>query len=79
MQNLYLVCTAMRLAACALGTVSLTAAARAFGADWLVEPCVGQFVVGREPATPDHDTRPWRAANDAEWADLARAALRDAC
>jgi SagB-type dehydrogenase family enzyme len=78
MQNLYLVCTAMRLAACALGTVSLTAAARAFGADWLVEPCVGQFVVGREPATPDHDTRPWRAANDAEWADLARAALRDA-
>src|ERR1019366_8431982 len=45
-QSLYLVCTAMRLAPCALGSVSIEAAARVFGTDWRVEPCVGQFIVG---------------------------------
>jgi SagB-type dehydrogenase family enzyme len=88
MQTLYLVCTAMRLAPCALGTVSITAAARAFGTDWRAEPCVGQFVVGREPEasgsaasggrppalpdTADQGSGPWRKVNDPEWVTLAR-------
>jgi SagB-type dehydrogenase family enzyme len=71
-QNLYLVCTAMRLAPCALGSVSIEAAARAFGTDWRVEPCVGQFIIGREPATSARDTSRWRKVNDAQWADFAR-------
>ena len=75
-QNLYLVSTAMRLAACALGSVSIAAAARAFGTDWRVEPCVGQFILGREPDASGRDTSPWRKINDAEWADFARTALR---
>jgi len=74
-QNLYLVCTAMHLAPCALGSVSIEAAARVFGADWRVEPCVGQFIVGREPGTCARDTSRWREVNDAQWAGLARAAL----
>jgi SagB-type dehydrogenase family enzyme len=75
-QHLYLVCTAMRLAACALGSVSITAAARALGADWRTEPCVGQFVVGREATAADRDVRSWRAVNDGGWADLALGVLR---
>jgi SagB-type dehydrogenase family enzyme len=75
-QNLYLVCTAMGLAPCALGSVSIDAAARAFGTDWRVEPCVGQFLVGREPAGYDEDIGRRRDVNDAEWADLARASRR---
>ncbi len=55
-QSLYLVCTAMRLAPCALGSVRADAAARAFGTDWRIEPSVGQFIVGRCP-----DSRPERA------------------
>jgi SagB-type dehydrogenase family enzyme len=75
-QNLYLVCTAMHLAPCALGSVSIDAAARAFGTDWRIEPCVGQFIVGREPDGYDGDLgRRWNV-NDAEWADLARASRR---
>jgi SagB-type dehydrogenase family enzyme len=72
-QTLYLVCTAMRLAPCALGSVSIESAARAFGTDWRVEPCVGQFIVGGEPGGPDRDASQWRNVNDAEWGDLARA------
>jgi SagB-type dehydrogenase family enzyme len=75
-QNLYLACTAMRLAPCAIGSVSITAAARAFGTDWRVEPCVGQFIVGRGPDAEGRDTGTWLKVNDPEWADLARAALR---
>ncbi len=75
-QNLYLICTAMRLAPCALGSVSIETAARAFGADWRVEPCVGQFMVGPEPEVPGRAARVRRSFNDAEWAELARAALR---
>jgi SagB-type dehydrogenase family enzyme len=72
-QSLYLVCTAMRLAPCALGSVSIESAARAFGTDWRVEPCVGQFIVGGEPGGPDRDASQWRNVNDAEWGDRARA------
>ncbi len=75
-QSLYLVCTAMRLAPCALGAVSVDAAARAFGTDWRVEPCVGQFMVGSGPSTSGRDTSQWRDVNDARWADLARASRR---
>jgi len=72
-QSLYLVCTAMRLAPCALGSVSIESAARAFGTDWRVEPCVGQFIVGGEPVGEDRDSSQWRNVNDADWADRARA------
>jgi hypothetical protein len=75
-QSLYLVCTAMRLAPCALGLVSIEAAARAFGTDWRVEPCVGQFIVGGAPDGSGPDISQWRNVNDADWADLARAYLK---
>jgi SagB-type dehydrogenase family enzyme len=75
-QSLYLVCTAMGLAPCALGSVSIESAARAFGTDWRVEPCVGQFIVGGEPGGPDRDESQWRNVNNAEWGDRARAYQR---
>lgn len=75
-QSLYLVCTAMRLAPCALGSVSIEAAARAFGTDWRTEPCVGQFIVGGEPEGAERDASRWRDVNDADWADFARAYQR---
>ena len=49
MQNLYIACAAMGLAPCALDAVDIDVAARAFGADWRTEPCVGQFLVGGQP------------------------------
>jgi SagB-type dehydrogenase family enzyme len=74
MQNLYLVSTAMRLAPCAIGTVSIDTVARAFGTDWRVEPCVGQFMVGSQPAVPASGSRhAWRDLNDGWWADAGRA------
>jgi SagB-type dehydrogenase family enzyme len=73
-QSLYLVCAAMRLAPCALGGVSIEAAARAFGTDWRTEPCVGQFMVGREPDSDSRDVGgQWRDANDAGWVGRALA------
>jgi SagB-type dehydrogenase family enzyme len=76
LQNLYLVCTAMGLAPCALGTVNLDLTARAFGIDWQLEPSVGQFILGRAPDTPPRYTWRWQPVNDAQWADNARALLR---
>jgi SagB-type dehydrogenase family enzyme len=61
MQNLYIACAAMGLAPCALDAVDIDVAARAFGADWRTEPCVGQFLVGGQPD-----------ANGAHRADRAR-------
>ena len=76
-QSLYLVCTAMRLAPCALGSVRADATARAFGTDWLLEPSVGQFILGRVPDTPvEYDWR-WQPVNDAQWPEQARARLRE--
>jgi hypothetical protein len=76
-QSLYLVCTAMRLAPCALGSVRADATARAFGTDWLLEPTVGQFILGRGPDAPvEYDWR-WQPVNDAQWPDQARARLRE--
>src|SRR3984893_4419301 len=60
MQNLYIVCAAMGLAPCALDAVDIDVAARAFGADWRTEPCVGQFLVGGQPDVAE-----------AHWADRA--------
>jgi SagB-type dehydrogenase family enzyme len=53
MQNLYIACAAMGLAPCALDAVDIDVAARAFGADWRTEPCVGQFLVGGQPDVND--------------------------
>jgi SagB-type dehydrogenase family enzyme len=76
LQNLYLVCTAMGLAPCALGSVNLDLTARAFGTDWQLEPSVGQFILGRAPdTTPEYAWR-WQPVNDAQWGDNARAFLR---
>jgi nitroreductase len=76
LQNLYLVCTAMGLAPCALGSVNLDLTARAFGTDWQLEPSVGQFILGRVPDTPPRYTWQWQPVNDAEWGEAARALLR---
>jgi SagB-type dehydrogenase family enzyme len=76
LQNLYLVCTAMGLAPCALGAVNLELSARAFGTDWRLEPSVGQFIFGRAAELPPGYTWRWEPVNDAEWADRARAWLR---
>jgi SagB-type dehydrogenase family enzyme len=75
-QSLYLVCTAMGLAPCAIGAVRTDLVARAFGADWLMEPAVGQFVVGRASDEPSEFDWQWQPVNDADWPDQARAALR---
>jgi SagB-type dehydrogenase family enzyme len=78
LQSLYLVSTAMGLAPCALGSVDVSATARAFGIDWRTEPAVGQFLVGRfPPERPAYDGQ-WQPVNDADWPDLAAAALRRA-
>jgi SagB-type dehydrogenase family enzyme len=45
-QTFYLTCTAMGLGACALTASDLDAAARALALDWLVEPSVGEIVLG---------------------------------
>lgn len=75
LQNLYLVCTAMGLAPCAIGSANLDLTARAFGTDWQLEPSVGQFVLGRAPgSSPEYAWR-WQPVNDADWADNARALL----
>lgn len=75
LQNMYLVCTAMGLAPCALGAVNLEATSRAFGTDWLLEPSVGQFILGRAPAAPPEHEWPTAAVNDAQWAEAARKML----
>jgi SagB-type dehydrogenase family enzyme len=73
-QNLYLICTAMRLAPCALGFLSSELASRAFGTDWRTEPGIVQFMVGRAAADEGHPGS-WHQANDSAWADQARAQL----
>jgi SagB-type dehydrogenase family enzyme len=52
-QTLYLICTAMGLAPCALASGDSDASARALGLDWVSEPSVGEFIVG-----PKNDTFP---------------------
>jgi SagB-type dehydrogenase family enzyme len=75
-QSLYLVCTAMDLAPCALGSVHIEATAAAFGTDWRTEPSIGQFMLGRNPdARPGYLGR-WDPVNDPQWAEEARVKLR---
>jgi len=76
-QSLYLVCTVMQLAPCALGSVRIDSTARAFGTDWQLEPSVGQFMLGRYPEEHGGYAGHWDPVNDAHWADLARAQLDD--
>jgi SagB-type dehydrogenase family enzyme len=76
LQNLYLVCTAMRLAPCAIGSANLDATAHAFGIDWRLQPSVGQLILGRASDTPPRYEWRWEPANDPQWADRARALLR---
>jgi SagB-type dehydrogenase family enzyme len=76
-QTLYLICTAMHLAPCAIGGTSSELVARACGTDWRVEPCVAHFMIGPEPDdTGPDDAEPgcgaWQAANDAGWRNLSR-------
>jgi SagB-type dehydrogenase family enzyme len=78
LQSLYLVCTAMGLAPCALGPVHLDLTARAFGADWRLEPSVGQFILGRAPGTLPEPAWHSEPVNDPQWADYARALLQAA-
>jgi SagB-type dehydrogenase family enzyme len=75
-QSLYLVCTAMGLAPCALGSVRIDATARAFGTDWRIEPSIGQFMLGRVPDASAENAGEWHPANDGDWPDLAKARLR---
>ena len=74
-QSLYLVCTAMRLAPCALGYAHTEATARAFGTDWRSEPNVGQFILGRAPDMLPRYAWQWQPVNDAGWFEQARAHL----
>ena len=75
-QNLYLVCAAMRLSPCALGSANIDVTARAFGVDWRVEPSVGQFIVGGMPIGQSSRNADSQPANDAWWADAADEWLR---
>lgn len=76
-QSLYLVCTAMNLAPCALGSVRIDATARAFGTDWRVEPTMGQFMLGRFPDAHGGYAGRWEQVNDADWAYQSRAWLAE--
>jgi SagB-type dehydrogenase family enzyme len=76
-QSLYLVCTAMNLAPCALASVHVDAAARAFGTDWRIEPAIGQFMLGGYPEESGGYAGGREPVNDAGWTDVARAKLRD--
>jgi SagB-type dehydrogenase family enzyme len=67
MQSLYIVCATMGLAPCAVDAVDIDMAARAFGADWRTEPCVGHFLVGGQPSAD--------GARRAEHARLSRVLL----
>ncbi len=49
-QTLYLVCTAMGMAPCALAVGDSDLSARALGLDWRVESSIGEFVLGSLPS-----------------------------
>jgi SagB-type dehydrogenase family enzyme len=75
MQSLYLVSTAMGLAACALGSGDIDVSARAFGTDWRLESSVGELVIGRLPEISAGHPHGRYPANDASWPDRAKAQL----
>ncbi|MBB4934490.1 SagB-type dehydrogenase family enzyme [Lipingzhangella halophila] len=57
-QVMYLVATAMGLAACALGTGTSTELSEAIGADPLAEAAVGEFMLGSAPSSPGRGATP---------------------
>jgi SagB-type dehydrogenase family enzyme len=67
-QTMYLVATAMGLAACGLGNGDADHTARALGTDYLVESSVGEFILGSLP----HDVSPGASP---EWALESRIVL----
>jgi SagB-type dehydrogenase family enzyme len=77
-QTLYLVATAMGLAACAIGPGEIEDSARILGLDWLAHSYVGGFTLGHLPSPAEaaghSGTR--HAVNDADWAESCRADLR---
>jgi SagB-type dehydrogenase family enzyme len=70
-QTMYLVATAMGLAACGLGNGDADMAARVLRLDYLKESSVGDFILGSRPADDGIAGRPaagWRLLNSPEWA-----------
>jgi SagB-type dehydrogenase family enzyme len=76
MQTLYLVSTAMGLAACAIGSGDIEAAARTFGTNWLTESSIGEFVIGPDPNRGSQRVQNEHPVNDADWADRADTSRR---
>jgi SagB-type dehydrogenase family enzyme len=56
LQTMYLVATAMRLAACALGSGNADLFAEAAGTDYLAETSVGEFMLGARPESAADST-----------------------
>jgi SagB-type dehydrogenase family enzyme len=77
-QTLYLVATAMGLAACAIGPGEIEDSARILGLDWVAQSCVGGFTLGHLPnsAAAAGPTGTRHAVNDADWAQQCRDELR---
>ncbi|HEU5429419.1 MAG TPA: SagB family peptide dehydrogenase [Actinocrinis sp.] len=76
-QTLYLVATAMGLAACAIGVGEIEDSARILGLDWLAQSSVGGFALGHgdHRAAPAPENRARHAVNDADWAESCRRKL----
>jgi SagB-type dehydrogenase family enzyme len=79
-QTMYLVATAMGLAACGLGSGNSALAERAFGLDPLRESAVGEFLLGSAPeARPVPEgargAADWRPGNDPQWQQDVRRLL----
>lgn len=77
-QTMYLVATAMGLAACGLGNGDADLSARVLGLDPLVESSVGDFLIGSRPAGDVLGGEPpaaWRQVNSPEWPLAAAAQL----
>ncbi|MBT2405455.1 MULTISPECIES: SagB family peptide dehydrogenase [unclassified Streptomyces] len=76
-QTLYLVATAMGLAACGLGSGNSELAERAFGLDPLKESAIGEFLLGSAPQTRPLEesarhAADWRPGNDPQWQQEVR-------
>lgn len=77
-QTLYLVATAMGLAACAIGTGEIEDSARVLDLDWIAQSYVGGFALGHvaSAAEPERPVGSWHPVNDADWAESCRDDLR---
>jgi SagB-type dehydrogenase family enzyme len=73
-QTMYLVATAMGLAACGLGNGDADLSAKVFGLDYLVESSVGEFLLGSRRSGDAMGGSPpasWHLVNSPEWPLLA--------